>query len=168
MKTSYCLPTNVSKTLITFKSFVDFISDKFKNNLNSNEWQKFEKLRKDVEEVLKSKDKSIERTTEITQKSVSSEELIDINDDNCEKGFVKPFSNDNSCEQAFSLSIKKSAQNEINTNYSFEDNTRITETLYSNNEMTPKALYKSNITYNRKKQTKELFTKYRHKCKQFK
>ena len=141
------------KTLITFKSFVDFISDKFKNNLNSNEWQKFEKLRKDVEEVLKSKDKSIERTAEIWQKSVSSEELIDIADDNYEKGFVKPCSIYDRFEQELSSSIEKLGRNKIYTNYCSEDTMKTTETLYSDNEMTPKALNKSNITYNRRKQS---------------
>ena len=84
------------KTLITFKSFVDFISNKFKTNLNSNEWQKFEKLRKDVEKVLKSKDKPIERkTTKILPQnfvSSSDENGIDIDEDNYENRLVQAWS----------------------------------------------------------------------------
>ena len=153
------------KTLITFKSFIDFISNKFKYNLNSNEWQKFENLRKDVEEVLKSKDELNKRKTiEKTQKSVPSEDVIDIEEDKCESG-----SNSRSTNRLNSTN-QKSAQNETNSSndikingntiHSFEDNMKTTETnstlistLYSDNEMTPKALYKSNITYNRRKQS---------------
>ena len=157
------------ETLITFKFFVDFISDNFKSNLNSNEWQKFEKLRKDVERGLKSKDKQIE--TIKNSKLISSENynIIDINEDNCEIE-SNPVSSKNVIHESLSLNNKKSPQNEINSNnviktnkytiHSSEDNIKTTEknsasiiTLYSDNEMTPKALYKSNITYNRRKQS---------------
>ena len=142
------------ETLITFKTFVDFISNKFKNNFNSNEWQKFEKLRKDVEEVLKSKDEFIEQMgSKISPILVPSEELIGVDDYNSEYGH--PLENDNSFEQRLVLTNEKPSQNEINLNgiHSSEDNMKTTETLYSDNEMTPKALNKSNITYNRRQQT---------------
>ena len=145
------------ETLITFKSFVDLISNKFKNNLNSNEWQKFEKLRKDVEEVLKSKDEFIEQMgTKITPTLVPSEELIGIDEYNYEEGVGHRLENDNSFEQRLNFINKKSEQNEINSNngiHSSEDNMKTTKNLYSNNEMTTKALNKSNITYNRRKQS---------------
>ena len=194
------------ETLITFKSFVDFISNKFKYNLNTSNWKKFEELKTKVEEVLKSrdelkkrktnkkltqisvvdidgdssqedveevpkpKDQEIERTTEIlAQKLVSYENVIDIEEDNCETE-SHSLSSNSAFQQSLSLNNKKSAQNEINSNngiktnkytiHSSEENTNTIETnstsiqtLYSDNEMTPKALYKSNITYNRRQQS---------------
>ena len=141
------------ETLITFKSFVDLISDKLKNNLNSNEWQKFEKLQKDVEEVFNSKDEFIEQMgSKLSPKLVPSEELIGVDDYNFEYGH--PLENDNSFEQRLVLVNEKSAQNEINSNngiHSSEDNMKITETnstlietCFSDNEMKQKALNKSN------------------------
>ena len=144
------------ETLIIFKSFVDLISNKFKNNLNSNEWQKFEKLRKDVEEVLKSKEEFIEQMgSKIRPILVPSEELIGFDDYNYEEGVGHRLANDNSFEERLNL-INEKSQNEINSNntiHSSEDNMKTTEILYSDNEMTPKALNKSNITYNRRKQS---------------
>ena len=102
------------ETLITFKTFVDFISNKFKNNLNSNEWQKFEKLGKDVEEVLKFKDKSIERTTTkiLPQNMVSSEDGIDINEENLNKSNItyKRRKQSNNCSQYLSKTVQKSTE----------------------------------------------------------
>ena len=147
------------ETLITFKSFVGFISDKFKNNLNSNEWQKFEKLRKDVEEVLKSKDKQIKTIKDLPL--ISSENYY-INKDNCGTDLY-PLSSKSVIQQSLNPTNKNSAKHGIHSNngiktnentiHSSEDNMKTTETLYSDNEMTPKALYKSNITYNRRKQS---------------
>ena len=55
------------KVLITFKSFVDFISNKIKTNLDSNECQIFEDLNKDIDEVLN------RRNENLSQNTISSE-----------------------------------------------------------------------------------------------
>ena len=61
--------------LITFKTFVDFISNKIKSNLDSNESKKFEKLSEEVKQVLtqKSNENSFPITEELSQNLLNSE-----------------------------------------------------------------------------------------------
>ena len=64
--------------LITYKTFIDFISDKFKNNLDLNECQKFEKLNKDIDEVLKERNQLIRRKQITRNENLSPNTIIII------------------------------------------------------------------------------------------
>ena len=55
LKNELMFANNCLKVLIKFKTFIDFISDNLKTDLDSNVSQKFEELRKEVKEVLKHK-----------------------------------------------------------------------------------------------------------------
>ena len=102
LKKELLIANKCIETFVTFKSFIDFISNKFKNNLNSNEWQKFEKLRRDVEEVLKTEGNCIKRTTnKLSQNKVSSEDVIDIDEEILYKSNItyKRRKQSNSCSQ---------------------------------------------------------------------
>ena len=202
------------KTLIIFKSFVNFICNKLKNNLSPKEWEMFEKYQKDVQEVFKSKDKLNEQTTKsLTQILLSSEDVIDIEEDNGGTGSNSGSSN-SALQQSLNSTNEKSAQNEINSSdgnktigntihstdeskktsiettnsgkemplyerlfksnimndklakneiksydginsnksiHSSEENMSTKKTLLSHKELPSKPLYKSNITYNRKR-----------------
>ena len=208
------------KTLIIFKSYVNFICNKYKNNLTPKEWELFEKYLKDVQEVFKSKDKLNEQITKLlTQKLHSSEDVIDIEEDNGGTSpvmllWMHPMSSNSALQQSMNPSNKNSAQNEINSNngnkiigniihstdeskktsietknsgkemplyerlfksnimndklakneiksydginsnksiHSSEDYMNTKKTLLSHKELPSKPLYKSNITYNRKR-----------------
>ena len=144
------------KSLIKFKSFVDFISIKFKLFLNTNEWQLFEKLLKDVEEVLKSKDKPIERKTTkiLPQNVVSSEDVIDYPEEGSDHCSTNKKPAQNEINSSDSIKINENTCHSSDENMKImEKNSTSIETIDSDNEMTPKALYKSNITYNRRKQS---------------
>ena len=69
------------KILINYKTFIDFISNKIKTNLDANESQKIEKLNKDIEEVLKERNQLIRRK-QITRNENLSPNTIRSEDEN--------------------------------------------------------------------------------------